>query len=581
MTTKFTQKCFSLLSGDMLFSSVFFFFCAFSFAQQEFEFSIPDSLQPKSYIELKASFDADKKDSLSRYVYAKSYIAKATQDDNRLEMTKGYELLGFAHHHNYRKSFSYYDKAIEISKNLNNKHYPAILYIYKGAILSEKNNYKEALENHLKALEYAEANNNVELAYVTKHNIAILKKHLELYDEALEIFKECYEYEVNNPDRDEYDFLQSHFSLAEIYIEKNTIDSAVKYNTKGYNLALKLDKRYCKSFILNEGLIAFHKKNYRQTIEKISKVVDSLGDEIPTRVPMNGFFHLAKAYDSLKQKEKAVVYYKKVDSIFTAHPYSFTTNLIDTYKALFSYYRATDDKANEAYYIDKALLASDIYKEDYRALSNKIIKTFDRRDLLEKQKELNKALNQKDKKYSTLKLFAFIFIALFSIAIIVFYYKQRQIKRRFQELVEKHEKAVKAKQNLTQITNEDEKQIGLADDIIEQILVSLCNFEEKHTYIKPDITLPNLSKRFKTNSAYLSRVINTYKNKKFAEYLNDLRVDYAIEKIQSDKHFRLYTIKAIAIEVGFNNSQSFARAFKRKTGIKPSDFIKQLESIST
>lgn len=581
MMTKFTQKYFSFTLANTLLSSVFFFFCAFSFAQQEFKFSIPDSLQSKSYKELKTAFDADRKDSIRRFIYAKSYIAKATKTNNPLEMTKGYELLGFAYNHNYKKSFTFYDKAIEISKDLKNIRYPAILYTYKGAILSEKGNHKDALENHLKALEYAEVNNNIELVYVNKHNIGILKRHLELYDEALKIFKECYEYELNDPNRDEYDFLQSHFSLADIYIEKRAIDSAIKYNTEGYDLALKLDERFSKPFILNKGIIFFYQKKYKKTIETISKVVDSLEGEIPERIPMNGFFHIAKAYDSLQQKAKAVVYYKKVDSIFTTNPYNFSTNLVDTYKALYSYYRIKDDKINEVRYIEKALLASDIYKEDYRALSNKIIKTFDRRDLLEKQKELNRTLNQKDKKYSTLKLFAFVFIAFFIIAVIVFYYKQRQIKRRFQEFVKNHEKTTKSNQKLVEVANEEIQKIGLADDIIDQLLSSLDDFETKHTYIKSDITLPSLSKRFKTNSAYLSKVINTYKNKKFAEYLNDLRVDYAIEKIQSDKHFRLYTIKAIAIEVGFNNSQSFARAFKRKTGIKPSDFIKQQESIST
>ena len=34
---------------------------------------------------------------------------------------------------------------------------------------------------------------------------------------------------------------------------------------------------------------------------------------------------------------------------------------------------------------------------------------------------------------------------------------------------------------------------------------------------------------------------------------------------------------AIAQEVGFNNSESFSKAFYKKTGIYPSYFIKQLE----
>ncbi|WP_298508528.1 helix-turn-helix domain-containing protein [uncultured Kordia sp.] len=557
--------------------STLLLFCAVSFAQEGFEFVIPDSLQSKSYKELRAAFNSDRKDSIRRFVYAKSYVAKATKNNNRLEMTKGYELLGFAHNHNYKKSFIFYDKAIETSKDLKNARYPAILFTYKGAIFSEKGNYKDALENHLKAIEYAEANNNVELVYVNKHNIGILKRHLELYDEALNIFKECYDYELNDPNRDEFDFLHSHFSLADIYIETRVLDSAVKYNIAGHHLAQKLDKQYIKPFILNEGIINFHQRKYRKTIALINSVIDSLGEDIPKRVIMNGLFYTAKAYDSLQEKEKAIRYYRKVDSVFTMHPYNFSMNLMESYKALSSYYKTINDQVNEVTYIEKALLAYDAHNEDYRSLSNKIIKTFDRRDLLEKQKELNEALNRKDKKYTTFMIIFWIVFIVFMLALAAFYIKQRQIKKRFQEFVKNHEKTQKTKKKPIEIANEEVQKIGLADDIIDHLLSSLNNFETEHTYIKSDITLPSLSKQFKTNSAYLSKVINTYKNKKFAEYLNDLRVDYAIEKIQSDKHFHLYTIKAIALEVGFNNSQSFARAFKRKTGIKPSDFIRQLE----
>ncbi|MGH1385899.1 helix-turn-helix domain-containing protein [Kordia sp.] len=580
MMTKFTQKYFSFTLANTLLSSIFFFFCAFSFAQQEFKFSIPDSLQSKSYKELKAAFDADRKDSIRRFIYAKSYIAKATKANIPLEMTKGYELLGFAYDHNYKKSFTFYDKAIEISKDLKNMRYPAILYTYKGAILSEKGNYKDALENHLKAIEYAETNNNIELVYVNKHNIGILKRHLELYDEALQIYKECYEYELNNPNRDELDFLNSHFSIADIYIETQAIDSAIIYNNKGYNLALKSnDPLILQIFTLNKGIIFFHQKKYPEAIKLIKNSMSILEGNIEKRVVINGLFHIAKAYDSLQQKEDAILHYRKVDSVFTAHPYNISSNIMNTYKALYSYYKTKKDKANEILFIEKALLASDINKKDYRTLSNKIIKTFDRRKLIEKQKKLNEALNRKDKKYVTFKIIALIVFCIFIFALTAFYTKQRQIKKRFQEFVRNHEKAIETPKQPIKIVNEEATEIGLGKDVIDQLLTSLNNFEVKHAYIKPDITLPSLSKRFKTNSAYLSKVINTYKNKKFAEYLNDLRIDYAIDKIQTDKHFRLYTIKAIALEVGFNNSQSFARAFKRKTNIQPSDFIKQTKNI--
>jgi AraC-like DNA-binding protein len=568
------SKGFSYTLHTILLPLLLFACFAVSVAQEnDFEFIIPDSLQTKSYEELEAAFKHDKKDSIRRFVYAKTYIAKATKTDDSLLITKGFELLGFAYNHDYKKSFVFYDKGIAISKNLKDTLYPATFYTYKGAILSEKGHYKEALENHLKAIEYAELNTNESLLFSNKFNIGILKKHLELYDEALQLFKECYLYELNNPNVEEGDFLKSNYYLADMYTITNRLDSAKKYNAAGYKIARKLGIP-TNAFAVNAGIIFFHQKEYQRAITAIDTAMDSLSSDLPKYIVMNGFFYTAKAYDSLQQKEKAIDYYKKVDSVFTKYPYNFSSNLIKSYNALHAYYEKRNDKANALKYIKKELLAYNIQNEDYLTLNATIKKTFDRRELLEKQKELSNALNETDKKYAAFKSIAWIVSIIFMLVLIGFYMKQRQIKKRFQEFVKNHEKA----QEIVVDTEEAQK-IGLADDIITQLLSSLDDFETNYQFIAPDITLPSLSKQFKTNSAYLSKVINTYKNKKFAAYLNDLRVDYAIEKIRSDKHFQLYTIKAIALEVGFNNSQSFARAFKRRTGIKPSDFIKQIEKL--
>ncbi|HLV70233.1 MAG TPA: helix-turn-helix domain-containing protein, partial [Xanthomarina sp.] len=83
--------------------------------------------------------------------------------------------------------------------------------------------------------------------------------------------------------------------------------------------------------------------------------------------------------------------------------------------------------------------------------------------------------------------------------------------------------------------------------------------------------------QFDTNSTYLSKIINTYKGKSINNYITDLRVDYIINELNQNHILRKMTIKAIALEIGFNNPESFSKAFYKKTGIKPSYFIKQIE----
>jgi AraC-like DNA-binding protein len=74
-------------------------------------------------------------------------------------------------------------------------------------------------------------------------------------------------------------------------------------------------------------------------------------------------------------------------------------------------------------------------------------------------------------------------------------------------------------------------------------------------------------------------VINHYKNKSFINYLNELRITYAIKELKENTMIRKFTIKAIANEVGYNSGETFSNAFYKQVGIKPSFFIKELGKI--
>jgi AraC-like DNA-binding protein len=66
--------------------------------------------------------------------------------------------------------------------------------------------------------------------------------------------------------------------------------------------------------------------------------------------------------------------------------------------------------------------------------------------------------------------------------------------------------------------------------------------------------------------------------KNFSHYINDLRIDFAIEELKENSTFRKYTIKAIANECGFKSAESFSKSFYKTYGIYPSFYLKQLQS---
>ena len=115
-----------------------------------------------------------------------------------------------------------------------------------------------------------------------------------------------------------------------------------------------------------------------------------------------------------------------------------------------------------------------------------------------------------------------------------------------------------------------------SDKTVDEILQKLKNLEAQEFYLNPKYNLYATAKKIDTNTTYLSSILNTHEKMTFTEYLNNLRIQYTLNRLENDKKFRLYTIKAIAKEVGYKSHGSFSRAFKAKTGENPSTYLKKI-----
>lgn len=177
-----------------------------------------------------------------------------------------------------------------------------------------------------------------------------------------------------------------------------------------------------------------------------------------------------------------------------------------------------------------------------------------------------------DKREFILKLSIFT-IALFILLIFIVFESQKMSSKMNQIISTLYEIESKNKYVKYKTPKND-----LSENTINSIMNKLNEFEKSNKYLNNDYTLNSLAKELNTNSAYLSKTINSSMNVNFSNYINSLRVEYSIKKLKEDKIFREYTIKAISKEVGFNSSQSFSKAFIKSTGLYPSEYIKSINS---
>src|SRR5690606_332437 len=75
-----------------------------------------------------------------------------------------------------------------------------------------------------------------------------------------------------------------------------------------------------------------------------------------------------------------------------------------------------------------------------------------------------------------------------------------------------------------------------------QLLHKLDRFEAGKKFTNPDMSIALLAAQFDTNTKYLSEVINRQKGKNFNSYINELRINYIIEKLRTESVYFNYKV---------------------------------------
>ncbi|MDX8338795.1 AraC family transcriptional regulator [Draconibacterium sp. IB214405] len=95
--------------------------------------------------------------------------------------------------------------------------------------------------------------------------------------------------------------------------------------------------------------------------------------------------------------------------------------------------------------------------------------------------------------------------------------------------------------------------------------------KEEEPFLDASLTLHTLAKETKISSRELSILINHHLNKHFFDFVNEYRIEKAMELLTSPDR-KEYTVLEILYEVGFNSKSSFNTAFKKHTGFTPTEY---------
>jgi len=96
---------------------------------------------------------------------------------------------------------------------------------------------------------------------------------------------------------------------------------------------------------------------------------------------------------------------------------------------------------------------------------------------------------------------------------------------------------------------------------------------QSEPFLNPELSLKQLATELKTPERLLSGVINQYSNQNFYDFINNFRIEKA-KKLLAEDTLKKSTIQEIFYDSGFNSKSTFNLAFKKSTGITPTEFKK-------
>lgn len=534
-----------------------------------------ESLTKKTYDYFHSYFSRIIVDTVDYRNHANAYLDKAKSSNDSIKIANAYFYLSESY--SPKDAIIFCDSILLVTRDiLTNHEYPALGYLQKGNLSYKIGNNEEAIKLFLKAYEEAKKRNNISQVLVSQVNIGILKLEIGEKEEALKLSRNYLNYleSTNILYKNTY-LLDAYLALSNAYIHNKKHDSASIYIKKGIAKALLAkDTAKYSNYLIRSGINLYYKKEYYNSIDSLKK-----GNYLTFDKHLEAIsnLYIGKSYFNIDQIQKGLPFLKSVDS-FLQKPQNLNPELIQIYDLLIKYYKDIDNKEKLIYYLDQLIKKDSILKINDKFLQKKISEGYDIPMLISQKDKMLKNLKRKNtqvKNHRYYLLFIFIIVLL----LLVFFFRRKNYikKRRFERIIEDYKYKLNQANSIDLNAKKSNSNSSLPKELVDKILSNLDEFEKGNKFILKNYTLNILAKEFKTNSAYLSKIINENKELNFSSYLNNLKINYAIKLLKENKTLRSYTIQAIAKEVGFNTAQSFSVAFNKQTGIYPSFFIKKLE----
>lgn len=530
-----------------------------------------------------------KNDSISKdqiISYLSIYIQKAQIEKNLLEEYKAIDLK--TEYLINSEAIVLSDRAIEIAKTLKNDSLIENSLLTKASYLFLNRNFKESLDYTLQAETYNLKTKSIYSLNSIRLDIGYIYYYTKDYEKAKRyILKAANYYKTKDEPAHIQSYVVSLYNLSKTYWQLNNTDSLQITILEAYKTIPNLeniDQLKENPYIdyVNGGL-HFLQENYSEAQKYFFKALPHIKDQNDFTNEHIIYLYLGKIYWNQNQKEKAITYFKQIDSLFS-HKKFLNYELREAYNYLIEYYRNTNQPEKQLQATESLIALNHQFEKEQQYLTNTL-----HYDLETKKLEESKFLLQEQIKKSETKFILFILASIVICLLLVIYAvlkhrERKKLRLQFETLINQNALnvfQVKYKLNnksiIESLNNSTETTLPLNLSSTEQKLLNkLEAFEQEKRYLLP-IKLEDLAREFETNRNTLSQIINKHKGVAFTNYINKLRIQQLILDLKDNKDLRKLNMQGLAETYGFASARTFTNQFKAETNLTPAYFIEQLD----
>lgn len=433
-----------------------------------------------------------------------------------------------------------------------------------------------AMNYYTKVYEDASVKNNKKEIFLAYANMAKIMRNAKRFEEAMEIYKKSYK--QRGPLRiKEKNVARVLMGIGGTFLKMQEPDSALYYSRKGFKISKSINDKTGESFFQHDFGVAYYLKgNYTKALQHLDTAkmyITSLKNDERLSETL---FNIGRCYYKLQEYETAINQFNKVTVIINQAEKLDSKGfdpiyLEDMYDLLSKCYLATKNTSQAHMYEEKRNQLNRVKNKK----NNEIAKALHESEFNINNDFIKTVLVANEQTLSRYKGTLIIFVLLCLTSLYFLFHYKNEVKNNkiiFEELI----KAQERRGNQLNLKSKP-KEITIKDAKVEEVLKRLEKIEAQAYFLESSCSLANMAKKAKTNTTYLTQILKQYKEKTFYQYLNELRINYTIDRLNTDSQFRKYAIKHIALEVGYKSPESFTKHFKKATGINPSYYIKELE----